>query len=161
LFLQARLNGVGGDLARATQLAFQYIAHWGMGDGFFSAAATMAPERIYTDPVTRREVEVLLRRAYAEVRTLLEQHRAAVIAVAEALLQREELESDEILALINHAEAPGLAEIAASALNSVPVVSQGATSSPAGQNGRVPLPGRVVEGEVAHSDDSGSTGTGE
>ncbi|HEX6542539.1 MAG TPA: AAA family ATPase [Ktedonobacterales bacterium] len=160
LFLQTRLNGVGGDLHQATQLAFQYISHWGMGDGFFSASATMAPERIYTDPVTRREVEALLRKAYTEVRALLEEHRAAVIAVAEALLQREELESDEILALINQAEAPVLAEIAASALDSVPVGAQDAASSPAAQNGHVPLPGRVVEGEVARTEDAGSDGAG-
>src|SRR5262249_16986371 len=36
LFLKSRLNGVGGDLHRATQLAIHYIAHWGMGDSFFS-----------------------------------------------------------------------------------------------------------------------------
>jgi ATP-dependent Zn protease len=177
LFLQARLNGVGGDLHRATQLAFQYIAHWGMGDGFFSAAATLAPERVYTDPTMRREVEALLRQAYVEVRALLEQNRAAVIAVAEALLAREELESDEILALINQAEqqaaAPVLAEVAVAALNSVPVVtpippiptdasappvSPVIAPLPAIHNGHAPLPGRVVEGEIARSDDGGGPG---
>lgn len=158
LFLQARLNGVGGDLHRATQLAFQYIAHWGMGDGFFSAAATLAPERVYTDPVTRREVEALLRQAYVEVRALLEQNQAAVIAVAEALLQREELESDEILDLINSADAPALAEIATSALSSVPIVTPATPPAPASQNGHIPLPSHVVEGEVARNDDGRGAG---
>src|SRR5262249_44069835 len=62
------------------------------------------------------EVERLLRRAYNEVKALFQQHRAAVIAVAEALLVREELHADEILELIRQAEAPRLAEIAAAAL---------------------------------------------
>jgi ATP-dependent Zn protease len=125
LFLSARLNGVGGDLANATQLALQYVAHWGMGETFFSAAATMAPERMYTDPVLRGQAEKLLREAYAAVRALIEQHRKALIAVAEALLDREELDSDEIEQLIREAEAPpeehvaALASIAASALATV------------------------------------------
>lgn len=113
LFLQARLNGVGGDLANATQLALQYVAHWGMGDTFFSAAATMAPERMYTDPALREQAERLLRQAYNEVRALLERRRKAVIAVAEALLEREELDSDEIEQLIHEAETPTPAQVAA------------------------------------------------
>src|SRR5262249_53862991 len=90
--------------------------HWGMGDTFFSAAATMAPQDVYTDPELRKEVERLLRRAYNEVKALFQQHRAAVVAVAEALLVREELHADEILELIRQAEVPRLAEIAAAAL---------------------------------------------
>lgn len=126
LFLNTRLNGVGGDLANATQLALQYVAHWGMGETFFSAAATMAPERMYTDPALREEAEKLLRQAYTEVRALLERRRKALIAVAEALLEREELDSDEIEQLIREAETPpqeqvaALASIAASALAQVP-----------------------------------------
>jgi ATP-dependent Zn protease len=119
LFLQTRLNGVGGDLHRATELALHYVTHWGMGTTFFSAPATLAPQDVYTDPELRAEVETLLREAYTSVRTLLEQHRAAVIAVAEALLVREELDSDEILALIAQAEAPKLSGIAETALAGV------------------------------------------
>jgi ATP-dependent Zn protease len=119
LFLQTRLNGVGGDLHRATEIALHYVTHWGMGTTFFSATATLAPQDVYTDPQLRTEVEALLRKAYTSVRTLLEQHRAAVIAVAEALLVREELDSDEILALIAQAEAPQLSDIAETALAGV------------------------------------------
>ncbi|HEV8192965.1 MAG TPA: AAA family ATPase [Ktedonobacterales bacterium] len=122
LFLETRLNGVGGDLAYATQRALHYLAHWGMGDEFFSAMATLAPERMYTDPVLRKEVEALLRKAYTEVRALLDTNRAAVIAVAEALVQREELDGDEILTLIAQSESPDLSSIAAAALAAVPPV---------------------------------------
>src|SRR5262249_37023406 len=130
IFLQTRLNGVGGDLHHATQLALQYIVHWGMGDTFFSAAATMAPQDVYTDPELRKEVERLLRRAYNEVKALFQQHRAAVVAVAEALLVREELHADEILELIRQAEAPRLAEIAAAALADDAGEDAGDTTSP-------------------------------
>jgi ATP-dependent Zn protease len=152
LFLQTRLNGVGGDLQRATQLALQYVTHWGMSGAFFSAMGTMTglggsgPERVYTDPSVRAEVEDLLRQAYTDVRALLDMHRAAVVAVAEALLMREELNSDEIIALIAQAEGGDLgelAELAAAALASVPPNG----SAERGQNGREPA--RVVESELA------------
>jgi cell division protease FtsH len=123
LFLQTRLNNVEGDLHRATQLALHYVAHWGMGEGFFSAAATLAPERIYTDPALRREAEELLRRAYTEVRDLLDQHRAAVVAVAEALIEREDLNHDEIIDLIEEAETPPIITIAQAALARVAPIS--------------------------------------
>jgi cell division protease FtsH len=130
LFLQTRLNGVGGDLHRATEIALHYITHWGMGTTFFSAPATMAPQDVYTDPQLRAEVEALLRTAYTSVRALLEQHRAAVIAVAEALLVREELDSDEILALIAQAEAPTLRDIAETALAGVTAALPNAQPEP-------------------------------
>lgn len=161
LFLETRLNGVGGDLHQATQLALQYVSHWGMGDTFFSAPATNAPQDIYTDPKLREQVEVLLRQAYTAIRTLLDQHRAAVIAVAEALIQREELDSDEVIALINQAEAPRLEDIAAKAISAVPPVAMAAgdaavtgatvpvlTPGPMSANGHL-KPEQIVEGDLA------------
>jgi cell division protease FtsH len=162
IFLGSRLNGVGGDLHHATQKAIQYLAHWGMGDSFFSAAATQAPERLYTDPTIRREAEALLRQAYTAVRALLEEHRAAVAAVAEALIVRESLDSNEIEDLIRQAETPTLDAIALSALANVPPaalppavaipVGPAAHGSANGQpNGHVGYPERVVEGQVVGS----------
>jgi ATP-dependent Zn protease len=120
LFLQTRLNGVGGDLQQATRLALYYVAHWGMGDDFFSAAALGTPDSIYSDAETRHVAERLLRKAYTDVRKLLSDNRAAVQAVAEALLQREDLDSDEILDLIARAETAALETIAVAALSEVP-----------------------------------------
>ncbi len=174
LFLHARLNGVGGDLHHATQMALYYIAHWGMGDSFFSAPATMAPQDVYTDPELRERVEDLLRRAYTEVRALLGHNQAAVVAVAEALIEREELDSEEIEALIRQAEAPSLGDIAAAALAEVPPAGGPAPMAiplPA-SNGHVVDAERVVEGELAepvppaasaqpsHADGDGHNGSG-
>ena len=163
IFLQSRLNGVGGDLHHATQKAIHYLVHWGMGDSFFSAAATMAPERVYTDPVLRREVEALLRQAYTAVRALLERHRAAVEAVAEGLIVREELDSDEIEELIRQAEMPTLAEIGFAALSEVPPAALPPAALPEevaanGQaHGHVSSPERVVEGQIIGSVPAGTS----
>jgi cell division protease FtsH len=135
---------VGGDLHRATEIALHYVTHWGMGTTFFSAPATLAPQDVYTDPQLRVEVEALLRTAYTSVRALLEQHRAAVIAVAEALLVREELDSDEILALIAQAEAPQLRDIAETALAGVTALPDAQPAPPiavvdASSNGHIDI----------------------
>ncbi|HEU5438537.1 MAG TPA: AAA family ATPase [Ktedonobacterales bacterium] len=165
LFLETRLNGVGGDLHRATELALHYVSHWGMGSTFFSAPATLAPSDIYTDPGLRREVEDLLRQAYTTVKALLEAHHAAVIAVAEALLVKEELDSDEILTLIARAEAPIYSEIAANALAGVPAgtapiatpAANGHAAAPAPSSVAVADPSRIVEGQLAPVPAPGTT----
>jgi cell division protease FtsH len=157
IFLDTQLNGVGGDLASATQMAILYVTAWGMGGAFFSAAAAGAPERIYTDPAMRQQVEDLLQRAYRDVHALVDRNRAATAAIAEALIQREDLDSDEIEELIRNAERPSYADIAAAAISSAASAPY-AIAAPAGaQNGQAyPYPNgngngaapRVVEGEV-------------
>jgi hypothetical protein len=98
-------------------------------------------------------VEGVLREAYASVRQLIERHRAATAAVAEALIVRESLHTDEILALIQQAETPALGAIAAAALASVPAALPAASVTvEAGRNGHAPppeTPEAVVDGELA------------
>ena len=155
-FLHTRLDGVGGDLQNATRLAIQYVSLYGMGDTLFSALATPAPERIYTDPYLRREVDALLRQTYTAVRALIEQHRNAVIAVAEALIMREELHSDDIESLIREAEAPNLARIAASALSdAAPALPEGI---PAATHGAADATG--AHGLGAQEPGNGASGNG-
>jgi cell division protease FtsH len=159
IFLDAQLNGVGGDLASATHTAILYVTAWGMDGTFFSAMAAGAPERIYTDPDVRQKVEELLQRAYRDVYTLVDRNRAATVAIAEALIQREDLDSDEIEELIRNAERPSYAEIAAAAISSAASAPY-AIAAPAGaQSGQAyPYPNgngngsggaqHIVEGEV-------------
>jgi cell division protease FtsH len=111
LFLQARLDCAADDLANATQLALRYVAQWGMGDSLFSASLT--PERLYADPALGAQAEALLRRAYDAARALLEQRSKAVIAVAEALLERADLDGDEFAQALRQAETPSHAEMTA------------------------------------------------
>jgi ATP-dependent Zn protease len=150
IFLDAQLNGVGGDLASATQMAIYYVTAWGMDGKFFSAAAAGAPERIYTDPELREQVEALLQRAYRDVYALVDRNRAATEAIAEALIQREDLDSDEIAELIRNAERPSYAEIAAAAISNAASAPYAIAAPVGAQNGSGNGNGhqRVVEGEV-------------
>jgi hypothetical protein len=135
-----------------------------MDGKFFSAAATSDPESIYTDSDVREKVEVLLQRAYRDVYALVDRNRAATVAIAEALIQREDLDSDEIAELIHNAERPSYAEIAAAAISNAASAPYAIAAPVGAQNGNGNGNGhqRVVEGEVvrpaAGSESSGAEG---
>jgi ATP-dependent Zn protease len=148
IFLDAQLNGVGGDLHSATQMALFYVTAWGMDGQFFSASATLDPEAIYTRTDVREKVEALLQRAYRDVYALVDRNRAATEAIAEALIQREDLDSDEIAELIRNAERPSYAEIAAAAISNAASAPYAIAAPVGAQNGNGNGHQRVVEGEV-------------
>jgi ATP-dependent Zn protease len=100
LFLDLNMNGVTSDLQQATTNAFAYVGLWGM-DG------TLASARVSEVPQTRLDerVENLLQAQFKAVKKLLKDHSEALIAVAEALITRDELVADEIKQLIDEADA--------------------------------------------------------
>jgi ATP-dependent Zn protease len=100
LFLDLNMNGVGSDLQQATTNAFAYVGLWGM-DG------TLASARVSEVPQTKLDerVENLLQAQFKAVNKLLQDHNEALIAVAEALIERNELVAEEIKELIDEADA--------------------------------------------------------
>ncbi|MBO0790805.1 MAG: AAA family ATPase, partial [Ktedonobacteraceae bacterium] len=107
LFLNTQLNGVTADFAGATQMATMYIGAYGM-DGTissflaFSNAMGADPGRL---PKLAERVEDLLQAQLKEVKQLFQEHSEAVIAVSEALIERDELVAEEIKQLIEEADA--------------------------------------------------------
>jgi ATP-dependent Zn protease len=107
LFLNTQLNGVTGDFASATYLAVEYIGAYGM-DGTITSYLAFAnglgasPQAL---PDLTKRVEVLLQSQLRAVKQLFMEHREAVIAVAEALIERDELVAEEIKSLIDTADA--------------------------------------------------------
>jgi len=112
LFLNVNLNGVAGDFATATQLASAYVGVYGM-DGTltsylaFSSVAGVNPSMIKD---FSERVEAVLQSQFRAVKQLFQQHSEAVIAVAEALIERDELVADEIKQLIDEADAKRVAK---------------------------------------------------
>lgn len=98
IFLGTQFNGVVSDFAQATSIANWAIRVLGM-DGTFSSALAGA-----NDPRTQRRVERMLRWRYIQVRKLLREHRTAVEAIAQALLERDELIGDEAYAIVRQVE---------------------------------------------------------
>ncbi len=107
LFLDVNLNGVVGDFASATGEAANYIGLYGM-DGTitsylaFSSALGSNPLGL---PKFADRVEAVLQSQFKAVKHLFQEHSEAVMAVAEALIERDELIAEEIEQLIKEADA--------------------------------------------------------
>jgi cell division protease FtsH len=105
LFLNIQMSGVTSDLASATGLAAYMIGAYGMDDSFYSHLAFGGQGM---GPDMKPRVEAILNEQFRLVKKLLEHNKEAVIAIAEALILRNELtdiDVDEILARVE-AEHP-------------------------------------------------------
>ncbi|MBX5448584.1 AAA family ATPase [Thermogemmatispora sp.] len=111
LFLNTQLDGVFGDLRHATELAASYIGLYGM-DGTLVSYGAFVPEDsdigsiLSSFPMDqlRERIEAVLQSQFKAVKRLLQEHREAVIAVAESLIERDELSPEEVEELINQAD---------------------------------------------------------
>ncbi|MHB0870989.1 MAG: AAA family ATPase [Chloroflexota bacterium] len=97
IFLDTALTGVTSDLEQATRMAAACIGWFGMNGSLYSTRAfgEGAP-----DPVMKREIDKMLKDQYKKVKLLLETNREAVAAIAEGLLEKSELDEDEIKDLV-------------------------------------------------------------
>jgi cell division protease FtsH len=102
LFLGTSLTGVTGDLEQATRLAAGVIGWFGMNGSFYS---TRAFGQLAPDAGMKREIDKLLKEQFEAVKGLLVENREAVAAIAEGLLEQDELDEEEIKARIEAAEA--------------------------------------------------------
>jgi cell division protease FtsH len=110
-------TGAENDLKEASQLARRMVSEWGMGeqtgpviydlsDG--SPSLSQQPleghERVYSEVTAQRldaEVERLVTQAHQQARSVLTTHRDALDRLAQALLQEEVLEREQVLAIVN------------------------------------------------------------
>ncbi len=137
LFLGTETTGMGGDLPAATRMAGYYLGMCGMGGSLY---APLAFGQWQPDGELKHQIEVLLDQQYKKVKTLLEANRESVIAIAEALLIREELDGDEVLEIVREVEER-IARRAAEA--------------------RQPIPALVGVGAAAEASDGNGNGRGE
>ncbi len=94
LFLDEKLGGVTDDLKQATRIAAFYLGAAGMGDELYSYLATdSAPESVRA---LRPKINKLLESQMSEVRRLLAQNSRLVHAVAQGLLERDELTGEDV-----------------------------------------------------------------
>ncbi len=106
--------GAEMDLKQATRLARYMVTHWGMSDRLGPMSFRIGEEHIFlgkeiqeprdfsegTAMIIDEEVQRLLRDADQQAYELLNSHRTELDALAEALLQREEMQREEIDALL-------------------------------------------------------------
>src|SRR5919197_387139 len=99
-------NGAANDLEKVKELARSMVFEYGMGE--HAVARTMRADNYALSEETKRlrdqEQARLTDGAYAEAVRLIEKHRAALDRLANALLEKETLSRDEIVALLRDVE---------------------------------------------------------
>jgi len=114
LFMNHMTSGASNDIERATDIAQHMVCEWGMsalgmrafrkaGNGFDGDK-----NHAMSEATARRvdeEIEKILNGGYDRALDLLNRNRAAVKAIAEALLDVEALEADELKALLARSNA--------------------------------------------------------
>ncbi|MHB8620644.1 MAG: AAA family ATPase [Chloroflexota bacterium] len=101
LFVGTETVGMAGDLPAATRAAAWYVA-CGMG-----GTSLYRPDvfgQFQPDGERKQAIEMLLDEQFKKVRVLLEANRESMIAIAEALLVREELDGEEVLEIVREVE---------------------------------------------------------
>jgi ATP-dependent Zn protease len=101
------LSGASGDLASATRLARAMIDYLGMNGSLVSEAGLNGGGLFGgggASPASRKDVERLLDQQFKRVKMMLEEHREAVIAVAEALIEKHALMGEEVYSLVQEAD---------------------------------------------------------
>ncbi len=114
IFLGATTTGAANDMERSTELARKMVCEWGMSADLGPISFGKNEEQIflgreitrqqnYSEQTARRiddEVKQFSLAADRKAHQLLQAHREALIRLAEALLEYETLDSDEIPAVI-------------------------------------------------------------
>jgi len=133
-----RTTGAENDISQATRLARNMVTRWGMSDRvgmvelappdnpYLGIAGGLGGTRPFGEETARlvdSEVQRIIQESHAEAMRLLRQHRAALDALVNALLERETLGEQEILDVTGLPPAPAL-------LNR-PVGGQAAAQTPA------------------------------
>jgi cell division protease FtsH len=119
IFLQHVTTGAGNDLERATEIARQMVCEWGMStlgpltfgkkEEAIFLGREIAQHRDYSeDTAIKIDIEVrgIVTAAYSRARTILETNRDALQRVAQALLDREVLDANELKLLIEGKPLP-------------------------------------------------------
>ncbi|MCB9593603.1 MAG: ATP-dependent metallopeptidase FtsH/Yme1/Tma family protein [Sandaracinaceae bacterium] len=112
-------SGASSDFSKATSLARKMVTSWGMsalGPMAFGerddSPFTMGPSfrsKEYSEQTAQEidhEVREIVQRQYVRAREMMAEHQSKLDAIAEALLERETLDREEIEALMNGRDLP-------------------------------------------------------
>ena len=119
IYLNQMTTGAGNDIERASEMARKMVCEWGMSElGPLSfgkkeeqifLGREISQHRDYSEETAIRideEVKRIISTAYGRARAIIEQNSKAMVAVAEALLEREVLDGDEVRTLLRGDDLP-------------------------------------------------------
>ncbi|MCA9534755.1 MAG: ATP-dependent zinc metalloprotease FtsH [Myxococcales bacterium] len=111
-------TGASDDFKKATQLARSMVTEWGMSEKLGPLAYVEKEDsgflgsnhhKDYSEQTAKEiddEVRMIIREQYARARSVLEENRDKLDAIAEALLERETLDREEIEAIMGGGPLP-------------------------------------------------------
>ena len=121
LFMEHMTTGAGNDLERATALARQMVCEWGMSglgpvtfgkrDEEVFLGREITQHRPYSEATAisiDSEVRSLLSESYDRAKRLIKKNSEGLVRIAEALLEREVLDGDQVNTLLQGRELPPL-----------------------------------------------------
>ena len=139
-------TGAASDIAGATELARRMVTQFGMSDKVGAIAVGDREQEIFlgrelaqrreiserTSELVDEEVKRIIDTAYRRAREILESKRPILDALAAALLERETLEREEVMAVVAGQILPPRRE--------PPQLASGAPAAPAAQKSGAPTP---------------------
>ncbi len=172
LVLGETTTGAGDDLKRTTELARRMVTRWGMSETLgpitygdeeeqIFLGRELAQHRDYSEETARvidAEVRAIVDTAFAKAKALLSDNLEKLHALAEALLEREMLDSDEVAQLLKGLTLPPLPAKPEEAPAGDGRAPQPAAGVPPSGNGDMPRrgeedPDAPVEGPVPLPED--------
>ena len=123
IFLDSHTTGASNDLERVTDLARKMVCEWGMSDSMGPLTFGKREEQIFlgreiaqhqdyseaTAIKIDQEVKKIVLKAYKQAKQILEANREALLRLAQALLEYETLDREQVRAVIQ-GESIGLRE---------------------------------------------------
>ena len=119
IFLDHMTTGAGNDIEQATEMARQMVCEWGMSalgpltfgkkEEQIFLGREIAQHRDYSEATAMRidaEVGNLVETAHDQAKKIITDHSDALVRMAEALLEREVLDGDDVRALVEGRELP-------------------------------------------------------
>ena len=119
MFLDHMTTGAGNDIEQATGMARQMVCEWGMSslgpltfgkkEEQIFLGREIAQHRDYSEATAIRidaEVGNLVETAYDQAKKIITDHSDVLVRMAEALLEREVLDGDDVRALVEGRELP-------------------------------------------------------
>jgi cell division protease FtsH len=120
-FLDHITTGAGNDIEQATELARRMVCEWGMTDlgplaygknqGEIFLGRDLATSRDFSEDTAIKidqEVKNLVMTGYQRAKDILSTHRDALVRIADALLEREVLDANEVKLLLEGKPLPAV-----------------------------------------------------
>jgi len=120
-FLDHITTGAGNDIEQATELARRMVCEWGMTDlgplaygknqGEIFLGRDLATSRDFSEDTAIKidqEVKSLVMTGYQRAKDILSTHRDALVRIADALLEREVLDANEVKLLVEGKPLPAI-----------------------------------------------------